>query len=57
MDYGTVVLQLVFSGLTVGAIYALVAVGFVLIYNVTGVLNFAQGEFAAVGALTAAWLS
>jgi len=51
------VLQLMFSGLTVGAIYALVAVGFVLIYNVTGVLNFAQGEFAAVGALTGAWLS
>lgn len=57
MDFGTVVLQLVFSGLTIGAIYALVAVGFVLISNVTGVLNFAQGEFAAVGALTAAWLA
>lgn len=57
VDAGTMVLQLMLSGLTVGAIYALVAVGFVLIYNVTGVLNFAQGEFAAVGALTGAWLS
>lgn len=44
-------LQLLFSGLTIGAIYALIAVGFVLIYNVTGILNFAQGEFAMFGAL------
>lgn len=44
--------QLLFSGLTIGAIYALIAVGFVVIYNVTGILNFAQGEFAMLGALT-----
>ena len=43
--------QLLFSGLTIGAIYALIAVGFVIIYNVTGILNFAQGEFAMFGAL------
>lgn len=43
--------QLVLTGLTVGSIYALVALGFVLIYNVTGILNFAQGEFSMVGAL------
>lgn len=42
--------QLLFSGLTIGAIYALIAVGFVVIYNVTGILNFAQGEFAMLGA-------
>lgn len=44
-------LQLLFSGLTVGSIYALIAIGFVTIYNVTGVLNFAQGEFAMFGAM------
>lgn len=40
------------TGLTVGSIYALLAVGFVTIYNITGILNFAQGEFAMIGALT-----
>jgi branched-chain amino acid transport system permease protein len=44
--------QLLFSGLTIGSIYALIAIGFVVTYNVTGVLNFAQGEFAMLGALT-----
>lgn len=44
-------LQLLFSGLTIGSIYALIAIGFVTIYNVTGVLNFAQGEFAMFGAM------
>ena len=46
------IIQLFFSGLSVGAIYALIALGFVTIYNVTGVLNFAQGEFAMVAALS-----
>ncbi len=46
--------QLLLTGLTVGSIYALVALGFVLIYNVTGILNFAQGEFAMLGALLCA---
>lgn len=48
--------QLVLTGLTVGSIYALVALGFVLIYNVTGILNFAQGEFSMLGALLCATL-
>jgi branched-chain amino acid transport system permease protein len=43
--------QFILVGLTLGSIYSLVAVGFVLIYNVTGVLNFTQGEFAMLGAL------
>ncbi|HWT07050.1 MAG TPA: branched-chain amino acid ABC transporter permease [Xanthomonadales bacterium] len=38
-------MQLLISGLAVGSIYALVALGFVLIYNAVGVVNFAQGEF------------
>jgi len=44
-------LQFVFSGLTVGAIYALVALGFALIYNASDVLNFAQGEFVMLGGM------
>ncbi len=44
-------LQYVVTGVTTGAIYALLAVGFVVIYNVTGVINFAQGESAMLGAL------
>lgn len=45
------IVQLIFSGLTIGSIYALIAIGFVITYNITGVLNFAQGEFAMLGAL------
>jgi branched-chain amino acid transport system permease protein len=44
------VLQLLFSGLGIGAIYALVALGFVLIFRATSVVNFAQGEFSMVAA-------
>jgi len=45
-------LQFVFSGLTVGAIYALVALGFTLIYNASDIINFAQGEFVMLGGMT-----
>ena len=48
--------QLLLTGLTIGSIYALVAVGFVIIYNITGILNFAQGEFAMAGAMVCAAL-
>jgi branched-chain amino acid transport system permease protein len=44
-------LQFTFSGLTVGAIYALVALGFTLIYNSSDVINFAQGEFVMLGGM------
>ena len=43
-------LQLLFSGLAVGAVYSLVALGFVLIIRATNVVNFAQGDFAMIGA-------
>lgn len=43
-------LQLTITGLANGAILALAALGFALIYKATGVINFAQGEFLAVGA-------
>jgi branched-chain amino acid transport system permease protein len=44
-------LQFLASGLTVGAIYALVALGFTLIYNASDVINFAQGEFVMLGGM------
>jgi branched-chain amino acid transport system permease protein len=43
-------LQLGINGLVVGSIYALVALGFVIIYKSSGILNFAQGEFLLIGA-------
>ncbi len=43
-------LQLLFTGLGIGAIYALVALGFVLLIRAASVVNFAQGQFAMVGA-------
>lgn len=42
--------QLIVSGLVLGSIYALVALGFAIIYKSTSVVNFAQGEFLMLGA-------
>lgn len=50
-------LQFLFSGLTVGSVYALVALGFTLIYNSSGVINFAQGEFVMLGGMTTVFLA
>ncbi len=47
----TVFLQFLFSGLTVGAVYALVGTGFNIIYNATSIINLAQGEFVVIGGL------
>jgi branched-chain amino acid transport system permease protein len=49
--------QYFLAGAVNGAIYALVAAGFVLIYRITGIINFAQGEFVMIGAMTAATLA
>ncbi|MHB9028835.1 MAG: branched-chain amino acid ABC transporter permease [Candidatus Latescibacterota bacterium] len=46
-------IQLFFSGITIGSIYALVALGFLIIYNSTGIVNFAQGEFVMLGGMIA----
>jgi branched-chain amino acid transport system permease protein len=46
-------LQYTISGLTIGVIYALVAIGYNVIYNVTEIINFAQGEFVMLGGLFA----
>jgi branched-chain amino acid transport system permease protein len=51
------IIQYCFAGITVGSIYAIVAIGFNIIYNTTGIINFAQGEFLIVGAMIAAGLS
>lgn len=48
---GSTGLQWVLSGLTVGSIYALVAMGFSVIYSSTHVINFAQGEFSMLGGM------
>lgn len=45
------VVQFLVSGLTVGAVYALVALGFTLVYNASDVINFAQGEFVMLGGM------
>ena len=42
--------QLIVSGIAVGGVYALIALGFVLIYKATSIINFATGEFMMIGA-------
>jgi branched-chain amino acid transport system permease protein len=43
--------QYAITGMTIGSIYAMVAIGFNIIYNVTEAINFAQGEFVMLGGL------
>ena len=50
-------LQFLFSGVTVGATYALAALGFTLIYNASNVINFAQGEFIMLGGMLAVFFT
>lgn len=51
---GSTALQLFLSGIGTGSIYALIAVGFNVIFKSTGALNFAQGEWVMLGGMTAA---
>lgn len=44
-------LQFALSGLSTGAIYALIGIGFSIIFNATGIINFAQGEFVMLGGM------
>lgn len=53
----TQIFQYCLSGITVGSIYVIVAIGFNIIYNTTGIINFAQGEFLIMGAMIATTLS
>jgi branched-chain amino acid transport system permease protein len=48
--------QYLVAGLTYGTIYAIVGIGFNIIYNTTGIINFAQGEFVMLGGMTAVTL-
>jgi len=49
MDFLAYIPQLLSSGITIGAIYALVALGFVTIARASQIINFAQGEFVMLG--------
>ena len=44
-------IQYLFAGITYGSIYAIVAIGVNIIYNTTGIINFAQGEFVMLGGM------
>jgi branched-chain amino acid transport system permease protein len=51
MTLASQLVQYLFTGLTLGSIYALVALGFTMIYNTTAIINLAQGEFVMLGGL------
>jgi len=51
ITFASQLVQYLITGLTVGSIYAMVAIGFNIIYNVTEVINLAQGEFVVLGGL------
>jgi len=51
LSISTQLLQYIFTGLTIGSIYAMVGLGFNIIYNATDIINFAQGEFVMFGGL------
>ncbi len=51
------ILQYMVAGITYGTIYGIVAIGFNIIYNTTGIINFAQGEFVMLGGMTAVTFS
>ena len=52
LDY----IQFLISGLTVGSTYGLTALGFTIIFNTTGIINFAQGEFLMLGGMLSVFL-
>jgi len=56
MELGDQLLQYLLSGLSTGAIYALIGIGFSIIYNATGIINFAQGEFVMAGGMLTMFL-
>ena len=51
MDNSRQLFQYILSGLSNGAIYALIGFGFAIIHNATGIINFAQGEFVMLGGM------
>ncbi|MGA3083589.1 MAG: branched-chain amino acid ABC transporter permease [Thermodesulfobacteriota bacterium] len=57
MDLQSQIIQYLVTGLTVGSIYAMVGLGFTIIYNATGLINLAQGEFVMFGGLIMVFLT
>jgi hypothetical protein len=55
MNLGAQLLQYTLSGITIGSLYAMVAIGFNIIYNATGIINLAQGDFVMLGGMTAVY--
>ncbi len=51
MDFSQQIAQYIITGLTLGAIYAIIALGFNIIHNATGIVNFAQCEFISLGGM------
>ena len=49
----TQLLQYLLAGIATGSVYAVVAIGFTVVYNATGIINFAQGEFLMLGGMIA----
>ncbi|MDN3518103.1 branched-chain amino acid ABC transporter permease [Aquisalimonas lutea] len=49
-------LQYLVTGITIGSTFALVALGFCLVYNASGIINFAQGDFVMVGGMSAVFI-
>jgi branched-chain amino acid transport system permease protein len=57
MDLQSQIIQYLVTGLTVGSIYAMVGLGFTIIYNATSIINLAQGEFVMFGGLVMVFLT
>ena len=57
MSLADQLLQYLFTGITIGAIYGMVALGFNIIYSATGIINLAQGEFVMLGGMMMVYLT
>jgi branched-chain amino acid transport system permease protein len=57
MDLQSQIVQYLVTGLTLGSIYAMVGLGFTIIYNATSIINLAQGEFVMFGGLIMVFLT
>lgn len=51
MNLSQQIIQYLLSGLSTGSIYSLIGLGFAIIFNATGIINFAQGEFVMLGGM------
>ncbi len=56
MDILTQLPQQLINGLTLGAVYALIAIGYTMVYGILGMLNFAHGEIYMIGGFTGWWV-